>query len=111
MRTIVRRTAVATLLSLVIALLWAAPRVHGAAPAAAKSLSAPAALSMSHMGQRARRAVHDLNRSTGATTSAAPLRSFALKDPLELGDEEEGGGPGALEDGGELPGGNQGELS
>jgi hypothetical protein len=112
MRTNLHRTILATLLSILIAMSWASQRTSGATPvAAAKAPSPAAALSMSHMGQRARRAVHAVNRAAGAA-SAATLRSLALKEPPELGDEEEeGGGPGPLEDGGELPGGNQGELS
>jgi hypothetical protein len=69
-----------------------------------RASSRSSARTMSTMGRRARRAVEALN-SGGAAALAA-------KAPAgEPGEEDEGGGPGPLEDGGELPGGNQGELS
>ncbi len=64
---------------------------------------------MSPVGRRARRALRKLLGSPPATPTARPA---ARPIGGEIGDEEEeGGGPGPLEDGGELPGGNQGELT
>ena len=64
---------------------------------------------MSPVGQRARRALRKLLGSPPATPTA---RAAARPISGDIGDEEEeGGGPGPLEDGGELPGGDQGELT
>jgi hypothetical protein len=65
---------------------------------------------MSPMGQRARRAAKDL-ASRSAVARRAPLPEAKAGDEGGFEDEDEPGGPGPLEDGGELPGGNQGELS
>ena len=102
----------ATLFSILLATLWTSSSSSGAAQIPSARPAPPrATLSMSHMGQRARRALRDINRTAGSGVGTS-LRSLAFKEPLEPGDEEEeGGGPGGLEDGGELPGGNQGELS
>jgi hypothetical protein len=62
------------------------------------------ARTMSPMGRRAHRLVAALNQKAAAATAR-----FAK--PPEPGDDDEEGGPGPLEDGGALPGGNQGELS
>src|SRR5690349_5668872 len=59
---------------------------------------------LSPMGQRARRIVEALNRGDAAAARTA------RQPAQEPGEEDEQGGPGPLEDGGELPGGNQGEL-
>jgi hypothetical protein len=64
---------------------------------------------MSPMGQRAKRALDALRRSTAMPQAAAARLAAAA--PGGGGEEEGGGGPGELEDGGELPGGNQGELA
>lgn len=66
------------------------------------------AAEMSSAGRRARQAVRTLLGSPTATPTA---RAAARPIGGEIGDEEEEGGPGPLEDGGELPGGNQGELT
>jgi hypothetical protein len=68
------------------------------------------AIEMSAMGERARRAVRAL---ASRQTPVAPRGLSALPnaDRGDVGDDDEGGGPGALDDGGDLPGGNQGELA
>jgi hypothetical protein len=77
----------------------------GVAPAAAGIQRAkPASIGMSPMGAKARAARRALRQA-----AAAPLGAAAA-GPRDFEDEE-GGGPGALDDGGELPGGNQGELA
>ena len=61
---------------------------------------------MSPMGARARHAVR------AVAAQQAPAILFTRDDEGGGGDpDEEQGGPGPLEDGGELPGGNQGELA
>jgi hypothetical protein len=63
---------------------------------------------MSPAGQRARGALRTL---LGPPTATPTARAAARPIGGDIGDEEEDGGPGPLEDGGELPGGNQGELT
>src|SRR5882757_7793025 len=60
---------------------------------------------MSPAGRLAR---HAVNARRGVRPGLAPARAVAGGN--DFGDDE-GGGPGPLEDGGDLPGGNQGELA
>ena len=53
-----------------------------------------------------------LRKLLGSPPATPTARAAARPIGGDIGDEEEeGGGPGPLEDGGELPGGNQGELT
>jgi hypothetical protein len=70
-------------------------------------------LELSAMGKGAARALHRLaSRGRAPAPSLRALAPAAGGDADREGDQDdESGGPGPLEDGGELPGGNQGELS
>src|SRR3954468_11659494 len=63
----------------------------------------PAPHPMSSLGQLARRAARRIGRGS--------LLARPLDGDERFHDDDEGGGPGKLEDGGELPGGGQGELA
>jgi len=109
-----RYTLRALLLALFVsAALAAGGAAQGGASASLRGKASAAsrpARTMSPMGRRAHRIVEALNASHGTTAPAAARAAVAPGD--DQGDEDdEQGGPGPLEDGGELPGGNQGELT
>ncbi len=85
----------------------------GYANATGRNAAVGAGPRLSPMGAKARKALHKLiPNAVVVAPSARPAQPPQDKSGTgDFDDDDEGGGPGELDDGGELPGGNQGELS